>query len=688
MAQSSLLLTTTYILFLLTITITAITDKTVSNNGVVVTFIDSPTDSPTDSLTDSTSTLSPNSLTTLSSSINSPVPSSDDDDDSETLLSTTVLSSSDGQTSSLPSHSFYSSPQPSSSSQPSSNSSRSFSGQFLTDLKNATGFHVVVAIAYLVIFLNCSGCIYIFYRSWMQWKLSTKSLSMIFRLPFYTAVSDSGIAVIGAIDIYQTSANAIAWSQPTCGVLGALNYLFISLNLTLYSAISITTYLRVCREIYIDLGKYDYKLWLMVFLFSGIFQLIVDQKYWCSTRYDSSFVLTFLFILISIILILVISCCILILRTLLDAARNNVYRPRDQQSNNHNSGNSNFYGRNLRNFFRCNCNFNVRGIVNIRRFRKSINTNNQRRRHSEISRRRSELEKRALNKVLGYLLVFIIQWLPVQIYALTKIFQVHSSWLYIICVVGMHSGGTGNAITYVMNEGWKPHETPSSRWATTNDSPSSKNVNPLPPSSPYHNQSEHSLSHSAPQAIFHPQDDSGIGAGVVESVKQPQEIHIDPCQQKPDSHQLDLRQPSSPAFQFLGNNPHNRRNSQKYRHSSSRLLIQEVVTNMLNNGNNINPGFSNINDVENSYNNNVKTKKSHDDYHANNSRGNSIYTVNRNDNVDNKHCTGDGTDHLNNAHESSLSIFVDAYEKIVSSLTDNEIDIFNSDVDLEYDEKE
>ncbi|CAG8753379.1 3102_t:CDS:2, partial [Acaulospora morrowiae] len=337
---------------------------------------------------------------------------------------------------------------------------------------------------------------------------------------------------------YQTSTDAISWSQPTCGVLGAFNYLFISLNLTLYSAISITTYLRVCREIYIDFGKYDYKLWLMVLLFSGIFQSIVDQKYWCSTKYDSS--------------------------TLLDAARNNVYRPRE--SNNHNSRNSNFYGRGLRNFFRCNFNFNIRGIVNIRKFRKSISTNNQRRRRSEISRRRSELEKRALNKVLSYLLVFIIQWLPVQIYALTNVFQVHSAWLYIICVVGIHSGGTGNAITYVMNEGWKPHETPSSRWATMNDSPSAKNVNPPPPSSSCNHQSEHSLSHSTPQFIFHSQDDSGIGAGVVESIQQPQEIHMDPCQQKYDSHQLDLRQPSSPTFQLLGNNPHNRRNSQKYRH--------------------------------------------------------------------------------------------------------------------------
>ncbi|CAG8484303.1 5874_t:CDS:2 [Diversispora eburnea] len=103
--------------------------------------------------------------------------------------------------------------------------------------------------------LNAIGCIYIFYRTWLQWKISSsKGLSMIFRLPFYTAIS--------------------VWSQPVCGILSGLTYLFVTMNLAFYGTISVTTYIRVCRECYFDLGKYDYKLWTIVFFVSATLQLM------------------------------------------------------------------------------------------------------------------------------------------------------------------------------------------------------------------------------------------------------------------------------------------------------------------------------------------------------------------------------------------------------------------------------
>ncbi|CAG8638953.1 28443_t:CDS:2, partial [Racocetra persica] len=55
--------------------------------------------------------------------------------------------------------------------------------------ENINDFKLVVITTYVMAFFNTIGCSYVFYRSWLQWKISSKSLSMIFRLPFYTAIA-------------------------------------------------------------------------------------------------------------------------------------------------------------------------------------------------------------------------------------------------------------------------------------------------------------------------------------------------------------------------------------------------------------------------------------------------------------------------------------------------------------------
>ncbi|KAF0532023.1 putative g-protein coupled receptor 21 [Gigaspora margarita] len=68
--------------------------------------------------------------------------------------------------------------------------------------ENIDDLKLVVIITYIMVFFNTIGCSYVFYRSWLQWKISTKSLSMIFRLPFYTAIADAGIDIVGIINIW------------------------------------------------------------------------------------------------------------------------------------------------------------------------------------------------------------------------------------------------------------------------------------------------------------------------------------------------------------------------------------------------------------------------------------------------------------------------------------------------------
>jgi hypothetical protein len=52
---------------------------------------------------------------------------------------------------------------------------------------NIRNFHIVVYFTISVIVLGSIGCFYVFYRAYKQWILNKKRLTMIYKLPFYTA---------------------------------------------------------------------------------------------------------------------------------------------------------------------------------------------------------------------------------------------------------------------------------------------------------------------------------------------------------------------------------------------------------------------------------------------------------------------------------------------------------------------
>ncbi|CAG8700177.1 9315_t:CDS:2, partial [Cetraspora pellucida] len=91
---------------------------------------------------------------------------------------------------------------------------------------------------------------------------------------------------------------------------------------------------------------------------------------------------------------------------------------------------------------------------------------------SEMARKRSNLEKRVSNKIISYVLVFILQWTPVQIFCAAKFFHIDSAWIYVVCVIGVHFGGLGNAIQYIVNEGWHPRNVDSNVSWSFAESPS------------------------------------------------------------------------------------------------------------------------------------------------------------------------------------------------------------------------
>ncbi|CAJ0912099.1 1639_t:CDS:2, partial [Entrophospora sp. SA101] len=101
---------------------------------------------------------------------------------------------------------------------------------------------------------------------------------MSLRFPYYIALTGK----LGYGAAYREPLES-----PACEVISSLLVFSTALTIHLVAAISVTTWLRVVREVNIDFGKYDYKLWVPVFSIAIIdMSLSVrgtpKQKYWCA----------------------------------------------------------------------------------------------------------------------------------------------------------------------------------------------------------------------------------------------------------------------------------------------------------------------------------------------------------------------------------------------------------------------
>ncbi|CAG8557074.1 300_t:CDS:2 [Acaulospora colombiana] len=76
--------------------------------------------------------------------------------------------------------------------------------------------------------------------------------------------------------------------------------------------------------------------------------------------------------------------------------------------------------------------------------------------------RSSEIEARVTKKVMGYILVFILQWFPTIPYDIYEFLDINTAWVYVLVVIAINMGGIGNAVCYVLNEGWSLHSNNSS----------------------------------------------------------------------------------------------------------------------------------------------------------------------------------------------------------------------------------
>ncbi|CAG8591498.1 13620_t:CDS:2 [Ambispora gerdemannii] len=285
-------------------------------------------------------------------------------------------------------------------------------------LPRNTEFYSVTITTIALHLLNLFGSAYIFYRTFRYWReREYKSLAMSHRLPLYAASTDFLTAGLSIINGAYTLCNSKTLPEIPCAATGWATAILSFINQFIFLGISIITYLRVCQHKPIELGRFDYKLFTFSCLLTGIALAIVSrdgygaQKYWCANKVKARASLITPIVEIISVTVISLACYAATLRAL---------------------------------------------VRNRRELKKGTVFASQ---YHTIDR----IEERVTRKIITYVLFFNLQWLPIAVYAGAALTEAATeTWVYYVGVIGLSFGGIGNAIAYVMNEGWLPNYNTSS----------------------------------------------------------------------------------------------------------------------------------------------------------------------------------------------------------------------------------
>ncbi|CAG8763694.1 4195_t:CDS:2, partial [Acaulospora morrowiae] len=203
--------------------------------------------------------------------------------------------------------------------------------------------------------------------TYKQWKTDgASSITLSLRFPFYIALTDAMLSLAYTVNLGHTAIYKVPWSQPQCGVVGAYVVALFALNILLVGFVALSTWLRVCREIYVETGVYDYKLWLTTISISMLIVLISirdfgPQKYWCAADDTSTIIPLIMLSLIALSLVTIIFCYLKVL-------------------------------------------------LKIKNLDDTLLTS------SYASPQRVYIEKRALRKLISYIFTFLLQFIPLLAY--------------------------------------------------------------------------------------------------------------------------------------------------------------------------------------------------------------------------------------------------------------------------------
>ncbi|CAB4403784.1 unnamed protein product [Rhizophagus irregularis] len=270
--------------------------------------------------------------------------------------------------------------------------------EYLNTPSNKVNFRSVVDLSLTMLALGFIGCFYVFYRIYKQWILNKKSLVMIHKLPYYTACIDMLLNANFLVNIMHTAIRGRVWDDPVCQLMSVFNWAFISINLCFL----------LCNSDNNLPSNFT------------ILQLINipnhgGRKYWCAGKPGQVRSPMILFVMITSSLLIVCFCYMNILVRIINIQNPSISALSKDSANENGIGN-------------------------------------------DVLEQRAEIERRAAKKILSYVVIFIMQWVPVQISAAARFFLNDHTWVYLVTSIGRSFGGIGNAIQYVLNEGWVTRE--------------------------------------------------------------------------------------------------------------------------------------------------------------------------------------------------------------------------------------
>ncbi|CAG8548342.1 10950_t:CDS:2 [Dentiscutata heterogama] len=268
-----------------------------------------------------------------------------------------------------------------------------------TDLyeDDPAGFLSVVIIGFIFAFLALAGIFFVLNRVYYRWTHKHKSLSMALRVPFYLGILDLVFVINNVISIFHLAIFHNSMSDQVCKSVAAISVAFTLFHRQIIAGISIITYLRVCRQKICDTGRYDWKLFLPTSIISIIISVMSiptygSNIYWCAAKADTIMVPIFSIFLTFFVLFICLFCYVQ----------------------------------------------TIRSIRDIKKQQSSIVEN--RARNSTFKSPIDEVEIKVSVKVLGYILVYMIQWIPAIPYDIYSLLGRAKPWVYCMVTVAVNMG--------------------------------------------------------------------------------------------------------------------------------------------------------------------------------------------------------------------------------------------------------
>ncbi|CAG8619136.1 3961_t:CDS:2 [Acaulospora morrowiae] len=282
----------------------------------------------------------------------------------------------------------------------------------MINVDDVAGFIVIFATAFVFLGLNIIAAVFLFVRIYIKWR-NTSRLSMATKIPFYLGIPDAILCILQLINYTYTVIHHTQLPEKSCIAVAGMTVAATLLHRFMGIIISINAYMRVCWDIHWDFGKLDWKLWFcsgsiaVAFTVLGSHQ-IGASTYWCYIKGGSTYVLL-AGVGASMLMLGVCTFCYFRAFAAIRVAMEEVSIASGKEDSSHRSG------------------------------------------------KRSQVEIKAIKKITGYMLMFIIQWFPVFPYDVYQALNKDVPWTYALAVASFNLGGVGYTILYVINEGYDPY---------------------------------------------------------------------------------------------------------------------------------------------------------------------------------------------------------------------------------------